>query len=290
VTHVRIRGIRMAYDYINELEKVKEYYEGDPLQKRYSALVTGETNSGKTWLLKTARKPIHIDSFDPGGTKGLLNEIKRGDIVADTQWEADDPFSPDKFAKWMKATDIRFTIGYFEKFGTYCLDSATTWADAVMSYGLAAKGRAGESPQHRHDYMPQKIHMTNYIKKLMRLPCDFILTGHLKENRKVISIDTKSGVVREEVNYRFLTTGQAVVTIPLLFDEIYVLTGKDGRGRTPKREMLIDSLGTYIARSRLKGNGKLSAIEDPDIKKLLKKAGLDWKDKPPLNFKGGDES
>jgi len=272
----------MAYNYTNELKKVRDYYEGDPLQKRFSALVTGETNSGKTYLLKTARKPIHIDSFDPGGTKGLLAEIKRGDIVADTQWEADDPFSPDKFAKWMKAIDIRFTIGYFENFGTYCLDSASTWGDAVMAYGLANKGRAGEVPQHRHDYMPQKIHMTNYIKKLMRLPCDFILTGHLRENRKIMHIDSKSGVIREEVNYRFHTTGQAVVTIPLLFDEIYVLTGEDGRGRDPKRKMLIDSLGTYIARSRLKGNGKLDAVEPPDIKKLLKKADLNWSDKPRL--------
>jgi len=277
----------MAYNYTNELKKVRDYYEGDPLQKRFSALVTGETNSGKTYLLKTARKPIHIDSFDPGGTKGLLAEIKRGDIVADTQWEADDPFSPDKFAKWMKAIDIRFTIGYFENFGTYCLDSASTWGDAVMAYGLANKGRAGEVPQHRHDYMPQKIHMTNYIKKLMRLPCDFILTGHLRESRKVIHIDSKSGIVREEVNYRFHTTGQAVVTIPLLFDEIYVLTGDDGRGRDPKRKMLIDSLGTYIARSRLKGNGKLDATEEPDIKKLLKKADLNWSDKPRLELKNG---
>ena len=274
----------MAYDYTNELKKVRDYYEGDPLQKRFSALVTGETNSGKTYLLKTARKPIHIDSFDPGGTKGLLDEIKKGDIVADTQWEADDPFSPDKFAKWMKAIDIRFTIGYFENFGTYCLDSASTWGDAVMAYGLASRGRAGETPQHRHDYMPQKIHMTNYIKKLMRLPCDFILTGHLRENRKVLHIDSKSGIAREEVDYRFHTTGQAVVTIPLLFDEIYVLTGEDGRGRDPKRKMLIDSLGTYIARSRLKGNGKLDAVEEPDIKKLLKKAGLNWSDKPKLNL------
>ena len=126
--------------------------------------------------------------------------------------------------------------------------------------------------------------MTNYIKKLMRLPCDFILTGHLKENRKVLHIDPKTGIVREEVNYRFHTTGQAVITIPLLFDEIYVIIGEDGRGRDPKRKMLIDSLGTYIARSRLKGNGKLDAIEEPDIKKILKKAGLKWEDKPRLNF------
>jgi hypothetical protein len=275
----------MAYDYTNELQKVRDYYEGDPLQRRFSALITGETNAGKTYMLRTARKPIHIDSFDPGGTKCLLDLIKKGDVIADTQWEDDDPFSPDKFAKWMKAVDLRFQIGYFDHFGTYCLDSATTWSDAVMAYGLGSKGRAGEIPQHRHDYMPQKVHMVNYIKKLMRLPCDFILTGHLKENRKVLYIDSKTGIAREEVNYRFYTTGQAVVTIPLLFDEVYVLLGDGETSEGPKRKMLIDSLGTYIARSRLKGKGMLGSVEPLDIKALLKKVGFGYADKPKLEIK-----
>jgi hypothetical protein len=183
----------------------------------------------------------------------------------------------------MKAIDIRFQIGYFEHFGTYCIDSATTFGEAVMNYQLASKGREGEAPRRNVDYMPQKTHMSNYIKKLMSIPCDFILTGHLREIRKLISIDAKTGIAHEEINYRFFTTGQAVITIPLLFDEIYVLTGKDGRGREPKREMLIDSLGTYIARSRLKANGKLNAIEEPNIKKILKKVGFNISDKPKLN-------
>ena len=272
----------MPYNYQDELKRVKDYYQGDPLQKRFSALVTGETNAGKTFLLRTARKPIHIDSFDPGGTKCLGDLIKSGDVIADTQWEADDPFSPDKFAKWMKAIDVRFQIDYFKHFGTYCIDSATTFGEAVMNYQLASKGREGETPLHRQDYMPQKTYMSNYIKKLMSIPCDFILTGHLKEIRKLISIDKKTGIAHEEIKYRFFTTGQAVITIPLLFDEIYVLTGTDGRGREPRREMLIDSLGTFIARSRLKANGKLDAVEPPDIKKLLKKVGLSWGDKPRL--------
>ena len=272
----------MPYDYIQELKRVKDYYDQDPLQKRFSALVTGETNAGKTFLLRTARKPIHIDSFDPGGTKCLRDLIKSGDVVADTQWEADDPFKPDKFADWMKAIDVRFNIDYFKHFGTYCIDSATTFGEAVMNYQLASKGREGESPQHRHDYMPQKTYMSNYIKKLMSIPCDFILTGHLREIKKLISIDAKTGIAHEEIKYRFFTTGQAVITIPLLFDEIYVLTGDDGRGRAPKRKMLIDSLGTFVARSRLKANGKLDAVEEPDIKKLLKKVGFDISDKPKL--------
>jgi hypothetical protein len=274
----------MPYDYLNELKAVKEYYSNDPLQKRFSLLLTGETNAGKTYLLRTCRFPIHIDSFDPGGTKSLRDLIRsesnpKGQIIADTQWEADDPFTPDKFAKWKKAIDLRFEIGYFNHFGTYCLDSATTWGDAVMNYGLASKGRAGESPQHRHDYTPQKLEMTNYIKKFMKLPCDFILTGHLRENRKVIYVDPKTGVSKDEVTYRFFTTGQAVVTIPLLFDEIYVLKGK---GSPVKRELLIDSLGEYVARSRLKGKGVLNSEEEPDIKALLKKCGFSTEDKPKL--------
>jgi hypothetical protein len=272
----------MPYDYQQELKRVKDYYDQDPLQKRFSALVTGETNAGKTFLLRTARKPVHIDSFDPGGTKCLRDLIKSGDVIADTQWEADDPFNPDKFAKWMKAIDVRFQIGYFKHFGTYCIDSATTFGEAVMNYQLASRGSAGEAPRRNVDYVPQKTLMSNYIKKLMAIPCDFILTGHLKEIRKLISIDAKTGIAHEEIKYRFFTTGQAVITIPLLFDEIYVLTGDDSRGRTPKRKMLIDSLGTYIARSRLKAKGLLDATEEPDIKGILKKIGLDWADKPKL--------
>ena len=273
----------MAYTPNDELKKIREYYAGDALQKRFSALITGETNAGKTYILRTARRPVHIDSFDPGGTKCLSDLIKSGDIVADTQWEADDPFSPDKFAKWMRAIDIRFQIGYFNQLGTYVIDSATTFGEAVMNYQMAGAGRAAEVPQHRRDYNPQKVYMTNYIKKLMNIPCDFILTGHLREIRKLIHLDTKTGIAKEDIKYRFYTTGQAVVTIPLLFDEIYVIVGEEGRDG-PRRNMLIDSLGTYVARSRLKANGKLNAVEEPDIKKLLKKAGFDWRDKPNLQF------
>lgn len=273
----------MAYDAAAELARVRKYYAGDPLQKRFSALITGETNAGKTFLLRTARLPVHVDSFDPGGTKGLRDMIASGDIVVDTHYENDDPFNPNAYADWKKATDIRFQIGYYKQFGTYCLDSATTFGMAVMNYGLSNKGRAGESPQMRVDYSPQKTEMTNYFRKLMNIGCDFILTGHLREVRKILSVDTKTGITRDEVKYRFYTTGQAVVTIPLLFDEIYVITGKSSSDGV-KREMLIDSLGEYIARSRLKALGKLNAIEPPDIKALLKKAGFSAENKPKLQL------
>jgi hypothetical protein len=272
----------MPYDYRNELKKVRDYYAGDPLQKRFSALVCGGVGAGKTYLLHTARRPVHIDSFDPGGTKCLRPLIESGDVIADTQWEGDDPFNPDKFAKWKSTTEIRLKVGYFDHFGTYCLDGATMWGDAIMNYQLKSAGHAGEAPRHRHDYNPAKIEMTNYIKKLMSLTCDFILNAHLRENEELLSIDPSTGIERKLIEYRFYTIGQAVLTIPLLFDEIYVLLGEGGEN--PKRRLLIDSQGKYIARSRLKANGKLEPSEPPNIKALLKKIGLSWEDKPKLTF------
>ena len=274
----------MAYDATKELKRVVDYYNGDPLQKRFSAIVTGETNTGKTYLLRTARLPIHIDSYDPGGTKCLTDMIRsssnpNGQIIADTSWENEDPFSPKSYAEWKKTTDIRIQTGYFDMFGTYCIDSLTTFAKAVMNYQLAKCNRAGETPQHRKDYNPQKNEIENYIRKLMNLKCDFIITAHLKEIEELLSIDASTGIRRTDRKFRLYITGQAVITIPLLFDELYTIVGK---GSPPKRQMLIDSLGTYVARSRLKRNGKLDAEEEPDIKKLLKKIGLTWEDKPRL--------
>jgi hypothetical protein len=269
----------MAYDKLAELKKVRGFYSGDKMQKRFSAIVTGETNSGKTFILRTARMPVHIDSFDPGGTKCLKDFIDKGDIVADTRWETEDPFNPKAYAEWKRATELRLQIGYFEQFGTYCIDSLTTLGQAAMNFQLNLKNRAGEAPQHRHDYNPQKVEIENQVRRLMNLSCDFILTGHLRENRDLKSVDKTSGIKYEEVRFRLHITGQAVITIPLLFDELYVIIGK---GNPPRREMLIDSLGEYIARSRLKADGKLKATEEPNIKELLKKSGLEWKDKPKL--------
>lgn len=274
----------MPYDAQQELKRVKDYYAGDPLQQRFSCLLCGGIGAGKTYLARTCRFPIHIDSFDPGGTKSVRDLIKTGDIVADTRWEMEDPSDPDKFADWMKATEVRLQIGYFNNFGTYILDSATTWGDAVMNNVLKAAGRPGESPRHNHDYMPQKVMMTKYIRRLMNLKCDFIMTGHLREIEEVLHIDSKTGIVTKKVEYRFFTTGQAVLTIPLLFDEIYVIVTDGENKEGPKRKMLIDAQGKYIARSRLKANGKLNSEEPPDIKAILKKIGMSTEDKPRLQL------
>lgn len=267
----------MAYDVKTDIEKIREYYRSDPLQKRFSALITGESGAGKTYLLRTCRRPIHIDSFDPGGTKCLRNEIEKGYIIADTRWESEDPLKPSKFAEWKREFEHRLRVGYFDHFGTYALDSASSWADAVMNHQLGESSRAGEAPRFTKDYTPQKVMMINAVKRMMNLPCDFILLGHLRMIEEIRGT-TKDGEPLKEVKFRFLTTGQATVTIPMQFDELYVLVGKETASGL-KRVLLTEAQGTYQARSRLKADGKLEREEEPDIKKLLRKIGLSWEDK-----------
>lgn len=273
----------MSYTYMNELQNIKKYYEDDPLQKRYSLLLCGNSGIGKTSILRSARKPIHVDSFDPGGTRCIRDMISDGDVIADTRFEDDDPYKPERFAKWMTTIDRRIELGYYKQFGTYMLDSATTWGFAVMAYQLGSRGAAGTSPDWKKDYTNQKTLMGNYIKKLMRIPCDFIMTAHFREKEINAVIDSKTGVRRSTYEYRFYTTGQAVVTIPLLFDEMYVITAED-TSEGLKRKFILEAQGTYHAKSRLKANGKLNAEEPAHIKALLKKIGLPYEDKPKLEI------
>ncbi len=287
---LQTEGGLMPYDPMTELKKVKDYYASDPLQKRFSALVCGGTGSGKTFLLRTARFPVHIDSFDPGGTKCLRPWIESGDVIADTRWENEDPYNPSVFKEWMRATDIRIQQGYFNIFGTYALDSLTTFGDSAMNFQLVDPlkkdgshekvSRAGEPPQYRKDYTPQKVHIVNRVKKLMTLPCDFFLMAHLNAVEEVTGT-TRMGDPIKKTIYRLLVTGQAVVTVPLQFDELYVILGKETSSGID-RELLIDAQGKYTARSRLKSKGFLGIKEPPDVKALLKKVGLSCEDKARL--------
>jgi len=291
----------MPYDPQAELKRVIDYYNSDPLQERFSALVTGESGSGKTYLARTCRLPIHIDSFDPGGSKSLqadpgwpkddprritslrTKDNPQGQIVADTRWENEDPYAPSAYEQWEKDTDIRFEIGYYNIFGTYMLDSLSTFADAVMNSVLNTAGIAGKQPRFRHDYTPQKVALINRIKKFMTLQCDFIVTGHLDRFEEPTGRRDKYGDEIRDVKFRLRVTGNAVVTVPMQFDELYIVKNDERNGEI-SGEIITYAQDKYLARSRLRGEGKLDTREEADIKKLLQKIGLDWEDKPRLEL------
>lgn len=253
--------------------ELAEKYKNDKKQSSFNLLLLGEMGSGKTFLIRTARKPVHIDSFDPGGSKGLSDLIATGDIIVDSRYESEKPLSPFAFAEWKSVMDSRVRSKYFDYIGTYMLDSSTTWSKAIMNDVLKKAGLAGSSPRFTKDYQPQKNAIENAIYEMLDLPCDFILTGHLEAFKD----EAEGGKVR----FRYMTTGKGALVIPTLFDEIWVMDPKDSSNGVEYR-VLTQNTGTYTCRSRLAKEGLLSQYEKPDIKAILKKVGRSTEDLPRL--------
>jgi len=265
-----------------EIDRVRKYYESDEKQKGFNLLLLGHYGSGKTPILLTCRKPVWIDSFDPKGTVGLKKWIDKGEVIADTEYEDDDPYSPSAFTAWEKNFKKRYKSGFFDHLGTYVIDSSTTFTTAAMMCKMAEKGRAGNVPSMRKDYNPAKVVMQNYIRKCLNLKCDFILTGHLKTHDRLLGIDKTTGIERREIRHRYDAIGQAANFIPLMFSEIYVAIPKEtAKGIRP--ELLVSATGEFVARSKLCADGYLKDTEEADIKAILKKVGMNYKDKPLFN-------
>jgi len=258
-----------------EARRVRESYNNDVKQKSFNALILGETGSGKTFLLRTARKPVHIDSFDPGGTKCLQKENSRellDGIYADTRFESEDRLHPSMYQLWKGEFQRRYNMGYFSKLGTYVIDSSTSWAEVIMNRILEKAGIAGSAPRFTKDYTPQKLEIYNMLALCLDLPCDFILTAHLEQYEDKLE---------NTLRYRYMVTGKGAVIIPTKFDEIYAMVPKETSEGVTYR-LLTKNTGTYTARSRLAKGGKLELYEKPDIKVILRKAGMDASDKPLL--------
>jgi len=262
----------MPLDARKEAEELRKLYESDTKQSTARVLLTGESGTGKTYGCRYAPWPLHIDSFDPGGTLSLRDQIIKGNIIADTAYENEDPFNPSAWAKWTRAFDQRLVGGYFNSIATYVIDSATTWSDACMNYMQSLHGGAGKVPQWEKDYHPQKTAIRNYLRKCMNLPCHFIMTAHLQPQK-----DNEGNVIARRVMF----SGQGAITIPLLFDEIWV-TEIVNKSDGPKYMIRTRSNGMYSARSRLSSDGLLNEQEEYNFKRILKKVKINSEDKPNL--------
>jgi hypothetical protein len=252
-----------------EFEKLQTMYNEDVTQQTFNCLVLGEMGTGKTHMLQTCRRPVHVDSFDIGGTKHLTKYIREGWMMVDTRFEKEDPLKPASAELWIKEMERRVNMGYFNYIGTYALDSLTMWTEALMNWTLKKAGIAGQTPRFTHDYLPTKTLVKNYILQIMKLPCDFVLTGHIRADK-----DEVAGTIR----MRLVTIGDLDTKIPALFDEVWIATAKDG-AKGPDYSLLTSPKGIYRdVRTRM-GSMKFDQYEKPDVKYLLQKAGRDASDK-----------
>jgi len=251
-------------------EEIRQTYEKESARKFPNFIIYGDSGCGKTWTLHTAPKPILIDSFDPHGTETLksLGCIDRGEVLVDRRFEEEDCDSPSAYELWLSTLRARKSKGLFDHIGTYCIDSITTFGDALMNRILQRGTRTGGIPEQR-DYQTQQKKLQSMINICSMLPCHFIATGH---------IDITQDQVTGRTTTRLMVSGKANVKILLMFGEIYVARVEETE-KGLKYALLTQNDGRFRARTRI-GAGRFDASEEPDISALLKKAGRKVEDKP----------
>ena len=253
----------------------------DTQSKYINILVLGGYGSGKTQLFSTCPKPIKIDSFDPGGTNtaALQPLIDKGDLIV-SRFEDDDWTHPHSYREWEKEFMLWKNNGWFEKIGTYGIDSATNWVVSLMYYVMQRGQGKGVSPHpgvspYISDYLWQQLEAGNILRKhIMTLPCHTLVTGHLQH---------KQDEVTGRIQSSLLMWGKISDQIPLLFDEKYIMRVEGGKHR-----LQVKNDGIYQAETRI-GGITFDKFMEPDIKALLKLTGKAWEDKPAI-YDGKEEA
>lgn len=256
-----------------EAEEIRRMYKEDPRSETFNGIIYGGLGTGKTTTLLTARRPLHVDSFDPGGTKVLKTDNGKypPEVYCDLRFEVENPHEPKAIREWDEVFHHRKRIGYFDHLGTYAIDSATTWIQDIMYEVMKKAGRAGGTP-YQQDWLPQMTIIENAMREFVSLPCDCILIGHDDSDK-----DDSTG----RMFIGLMVTGKLKRRVPLLFDEIYCSQTKE-TSKGIEYQLLTKPTGLYQARTRLGKGGELDDYEKPDIKNILRKVGMSTEDKPSL--------
>lgn len=239
---------------------------------RFSALVMGLFGAGKTSLLKTCRLPVLIDCFDPRGAVVLRKEVLEGKIFIRSYWD-ERSGKPTEYKRWEKAWEEDMKSGFFNLFGTYAIDSMTTFTECLANEIGRREGReAGKLAIQ--DYNPLYAALKDLVKMSQTQECDFIATGHL-----VLEKDEVEGRSYAELD----TFKRMKSRLPLLFTEKWVITN-DVTSKGVEYKLLTAPKGRYRASTQIGAGGVFDQEEVPNVKALLKKAGLPYDDKPLLKL------
>ncbi len=251
-----------------EFAKVRANYEKNRFIKA-NFLIVGHSGNGKTHLLRTCPRPVYVDSFDRGGTRGVLSDlVDQGLVVVDDRWEELDRSNPTAFKGWDDNFTRLIRTDFFNHVGTYAVDSITSMSDALMSYLLKKAGKVNAKPGWDEYHMHQ-ILMKDAIAMICSLPCYTVITGH---------IDIKQDESTGQIISSLMLPGKSATKIPIPIDEMYILEAKQVPSGI-ERTLLTQSDGRFRAKTRI-GSRKFNPREPADIRALIKKAGFNADDKP----------
>lgn len=254
---------------------LKRIYSPVDITPNMTVLFQGEPGSGKTLTVTTAPKPVLYYSFDPNKMMVLHTqapELLRSGMIQYIPYWNESYSSPTEYLRWEKDWEEHISSGYLDQFGTVCIDSFTTWIEAAGNEVLRRKNmtrKAGiPTDQLAQGDYPLLYNLTrDMIKRTSSCDCNFILTAHLEAEKDELT---------QQIRYVLSTYKGLKTIVPPLFTEKWVMQ-KRAVGTEVKYSILTNNKGLYTASTQLKG---LDIQEEPDIKKLLQKAGLPANDKP----------
>jgi len=269
----------MPLDITTTAKEIRQRYTNNPANKFFKGLIIGDKGSGKTLLATTMPKPIIFFSFDPGGTTVIPHElIDSGKILVDNRYEDDSADEPHAYMDFQQEFNRLGRGGFFAEVGSVVIDSLTNLATSQMWRIMQKEGRKLPSLTSnikldlaKHSLRPQDwgTMLNNFLmltRSLSKLPCHVLIVGHVS---RVLDAVTQ-GMVRT-----VMVPGQAKDRIPINLSEFYVLLVKAGG----VRKLLTQHSGSYQATTRM-GQGVFEAEEEPNLQALLKKANMNWQDKP----------
>jgi len=251
------------------LARVAKIREDNPIDPaHFTALVMGKFGTGKTRLFKTCKFPCLIDMFDPNGYSVLSKEIAEGKIIV-RKFMNENSQKPTEYMRWEKQWEEDIKTGFLNEFATYGIDSLTTWIEACTNEIAKRKGHEDGVP--KITAYPIVFNMAkDMIKLTSTQACDFIVTAHLTPDK-----DEVTGEITEELE----TYPKLRSRIPILFSEKYVLLATSGAGGKTSYKLLTQPKGRFRASTQLGKDGLFLPEEEPNVKALLKKAGLPSEDK-----------
>lgn len=275
------RRYKVPLEAHKQIDEIQSYYKkmiGE--RTSFSSIVMGLRGTGKTTFACTGRLPILLDSFDPLGTMivhtdpDLVKLYEKGLILVRPFWD-ERANAPTEFSRWEDQWEEDIASGFIGRFGTYAIDSCSTLIDTISNAIRKRKGR-GKDGLAIQDY--QVVY--NIVKDIVKISStqgtDFIMTAHLMNQQ-----DELSGEINAEID----TYNRLRSQLPLLFTEKYVLYNEQTSSGV-KHVLLTQDDGRFKASTQLGAKGKFEWREEPDLKKLLVKAGLPTEDKPTEWMKG----
>jgi len=234
----------------------------------FQAIIFGPFKAGKTRLLGTCKKPVWVDSFDPGGSQVLRDYVDRGEVIVDDRWAGGDFKKDGRFyEEYKRELETRIKSGLFKEIGTFSIDSVTTLSDSMFPWGEQQVLKQGKTTKAgmadpRSIYGECQTELFRLFRHVLAQPCDVVITAHP---------DNKEKEARVPISPQLIGRVKAPLA---LFNEIYYLEVVPQKGVDPIRSLLIDNDGEYECGSRLNNRRQLDKRQPPDITALKKLAGL----------------